>query len=282
MIVASTSFALMGLTVRMSGGSIPIFEQLLSRNFFIAILSFILLKRAGLSILPEKANVKDLVFRCLFGFMGTVAVFYANRNLLLADAQLLQKLSPFLVAFFAWVLSKERVSRRTMIGMLLAFTGALFVIGPSGNFANFATFVGLSSAVFSALAYSFIHKLAGREPGLRIIFIFSLFSLFATVPLALPTLIMPTLKDIGMLFLIGTFASGGQYFVTNAYQLAPAAQVAIFDYTGLILSPLLGFLFLSELPKWPTFVGAFFIILGAWVSIERSEGILPPSNKQEE
>ena len=173
MIVASASFSVMNLFVKMSGSKLPLFEQILSRNLFVAVLSFFLLKRAGLSFLPEKENIKDLFLRCLFGFIAMVAVFYANRYMLLTDAQILQKLSPFLVAFFAWVLSKEGVSRRTVLGMALAFLGAIFVIGPSGKFANPATIAGLASAVFSALAYSYIHKLTGKEPGLRIIFLFS-------------------------------------------------------------------------------------------------------------
>ncbi|HHX03992.1 MAG TPA: DMT family transporter [Tissierellia bacterium] len=269
MILASVSFALMSLVVRLSGGEIPLFEQLLSRNFFMVILSYIWLKQAGLSIIPEKSNMMDVFFRCLFGYLGTIAVFYANRNMLLADAQILQKLSPFFVALFAWLLSRENVRRRTIVGMLLAFVGALFVIGPSGNFRNIATLVGLSSAIFSALAYSFIHRLSGREHPLRIIFLFSLTSFFVTIPLSVGDFVIPSVRDIGMLFLIGLFASGGQYFMTSAYHQAPAAQIAIFDYTGLLLSPLLGFLFLSELPGWTTFVGAFFIILGGWVSIEK-------------
>lgn len=266
MIVASASFSTMSLFVKMSGSKLPLFEQILSRNLFIAVLSFFLLKRAGLSFLPEKENLKDLFLRCLYGFIAMVAVFYANRNMLLTDAQILQKLSPFLVAFFAWVLSKESVSRRTVLGMALAFAGAIFVIGPSGKFANPAAVAGLASAVFSALSYSFIHKLTGKEPGLRIIFLFSVFCFLAAIPLSIPGFVIPTSQDAGFLFAIGLLGAIGQYFVTNAYQMAPAAEVAIFDYTGLLISAILGFVFLSEFPTWTTFVGGFFILLGAWIS----------------
>lgn len=270
MVIASASFALQNLIVRMSGQTLPLFVQLLSRNFFLIVLTYIWLKRKGVTIIPKKTSLKDLCLRSLFGFLGTVCVFYANRHLLLADAQILQKLSPFFVALFAWVLTSERPEKRTLLGMVFAFTGALFVIGPAGNFGSIAAIVGLASAVFSALAYTYIHKLTGREDPLRIIFFFSASTFLATLPLAAPDLRVPTMQEVGMLLLIGVFASAGQYFVTSAYQKAPAALISIFDYTGVLLAPLLGIAFLYETPGWPTIAGAVFILLGAWVSLGRN------------
>ncbi|MFQ8819489.1 MAG: hypothetical protein ACLR8R_10270 [Oscillospiraceae bacterium] len=57
-----------------------------------------------------------------------------------------------------------------------------------------------------------------------------------------------------MLILIGIFGAGGQIGLTYAYQKAPAAEVSIYDYSGIIFSAILGYVLLDESypcpPSW--------------------------------
>ena len=62
----------------------------------------------------------------------------------------------------------------------------------------------------------------------------------------LPTFTMPTFRDVIMLILIGVFAAGGQIGLTFAYQKAPASEVSIYDYVGIVVSMLIGYLVFGE------------------------------------
>lgn len=73
-------------------------------------------------------------------------------------------------------------------------------------------------------------------------------------------------KYWGMLLLIGSFAGLGQYFVTKAYHYAPASEVSIYDYTGVILSPWIAYVLFGERLGWRTGVGMLFILLSGYVS----------------
>ena len=59
-----------------------------------------------------------------------------------------------------------------------------------------------------------------------------------------------------MLILIGIFGAGGQIGLTYAYQKAPAAEVSIYDYSGIIFSAILGYVLLDESLSLSTIVGA--------------------------
>jgi drug/metabolite transporter (DMT)-like permease len=48
--------------------------------------------------------------------------------------------------------------------------------------------------------------------------------------------------------------------LSQAYRMAPANRVATFEYTGILWSPLWGFLFFAEVPRETTVRGAALII----------------------
>lgn len=62
---------------------------------------------------------------------------------------------------------------------------------------------------------------------------------------------------------IGVFAAGGQICLTYAYQTAPASQVSIYDYAGIVISMLLGS-FVFKAPITPaSALGSILITCGA-------------------
>ena len=265
MLVASTGFAFMAAVVKMSGGAVPLMQQIFFRNFIVLFIAFINMKKEGISFRPSKGAGKDLFFRSLFGFIGMNCVFYANRNLLLADAQILQKLSPFFITLFAVAFLGESLNKWKVGSLCLAFLGALIVIRPHGDYRLLPFFVGVGAAVFSALAYTFLRKLR-NEPGYRIIFYFSTFSCLASLPFAIVNYKPLEPKYWLMLVMIGVFAGIGQIFITKAYHYAPASEVSIFDYTGVVLSPIIGYVLFQEEIPLRTFLGMVLIILSGYLS----------------
>lgn len=266
MIIASTSFSLMSVMVKLSGGRIPLFEQVFFRNLIMLIFSGSVLLKSNTSIRVAPANRISLFFRCLLGFMGVISIFYANNHLPLADAQILQKLNPFFVILTAVLFLGERMTSRRLITILAGFIGAAVIINPSGNFNLFPSLVGVSSALFAGLAYAMIRNLSGRVQGMVIIFWFSLFSFMASAPLMLLNLVTPTGTELVYLIMIGVFAAFGQYFITRSYITTEASKVTLYDYTGVVVSPILGFFIFSEQLKLNTLIGTLIIIVSGYLA----------------
>ncbi|TIR63531.1 MAG: DMT family transporter, partial [Mesorhizobium sp.] len=72
-------------------------------------------------------------------------------------------------------------------------------------------------------------------------------------------------------------ASAGMILLSQAYRMAPANRVATFEYTGILWSPLWGFLFFAEVPRSTTVLGAALIIGAGLAALngERRRGAAP-------
>lgn len=260
MIIASTAFSFMSLMVKLSGGSIPLFEQVFARNFVMVFFALWQLRRDQTSIKVAPPHRLALFMRSFLGFVSVVAIFYANNHLHLADAMILQKLNPFFVILAAVLFLGERLSAPRIATILTGFAGAAIVIAPTGSFDLIPALAAIGSALFAGMAYVLIRHLAGKVPGMVIIFWFSLFSSVAAAPLMAADFVVPTPRELVYLLLIGIFAAIGQYFVTKAFQISQASSVTLFDYTGVIISPILGFFAFAETLKASTLMGSAVIL----------------------
>lgn len=226
--------------------------------------SLFFIKKTGLSLKVNKKDRLVLFLRCFLGFLGVVCFFYANNNLPLSNAQILQKLNPFFVILFASLILSEKITLRKALTVLLGFTGAAIIINPTGNFDITPSIIGISAALFGALAYIMIGRLKGRVAGMLIIFYFSVLSLIISLPMMIVVYKAPTLREWIFLIMIGVFAAFGQYFITKAYLNAKAGDVTLFDYTGVILSPILGFLIFKETIAPRVLIGMLIIIIAGY------------------
>lgn len=282
MILASTCFALMGLAVKYAEG-ISMFQKVLFRNLVILfIIVPPMLKRGPLArgegltragrwriFLGERGNRKYLLLRSCFGFGGVVLYFYAIMRMSLADSSMLNHLSPFFVTIFAVVFLKDRLAPYQIPALLAAFAGALFIIKPRFDFSVLPALVGVASAVSAGAAYTVLNFLGGREDSATPIFWFSSLSTLVSLPIALAFWKSPDTAEWLALLATGAAAAGGQYFVTLAYQHAPAGEISIFDYTNILISGLLGWLVFGEIPdRWSALGGVIIIAVALFLFIK--------------
>ena len=270
MIIASISFAIMAVMVKLSGGGIPIYQQLFFRNFLMIIFASSILIKTKQSIKINKNDRVVLFLRCSLGLAGMFCVFYANNHLYLANAQILQKLNPLFITIFAAFILNEKLTFKKIITVMLGFIGALIIINPSNSFDLKPSIIGVLSALFGGLAYMMVRLLKGRVNGMVIIFYFSLLSFIVTFPLMISVYKRPTILEWIYLLSIGVFAAIGQYFITKAYHNAPASEITIFDYSGVIISPVFGLLIFSEAISLRMIIGMLIIIISGYITSKKN------------
>ena len=93
-IMADFFFALMTFFVRLSG-DLPTMEKVFFRNAVAAVIAFVTILRGRETFEPSKENIAGLFWRSLCGTLGLICNFYAIDKLNIADANILNKLSPF-------------------------------------------------------------------------------------------------------------------------------------------------------------------------------------------
>ncbi|MCI5578267.1 MAG: DMT family transporter, partial [Oscillospiraceae bacterium] len=160
---------------------------------------------------------------------------------------------------------RERPNKVQIACILTAFAGAMFVLKPSFQNAEFIpSVVGFFGGACAGLAYAFVRKLtSGGTKGYYIVFFFSAFSTICSAPALIFDFAPMTLQQLLFLLGAGVAAAGGQFAITASYSFAPAKEVSIYDYSQIIFAGMLGFLFKDEIPDLFSFIGYVVIIAAA-------------------
>lgn len=262
-LTSALSFAFMGVAVK-GAGNLPVFQKVLFRNLVILfVISPVLLGKGPSAFFGHRGTRRYLLGRSVLGFAGVMCYFTSLSWLTLADATMLNKLSPFFVTLFAALLLGERLGRSRILALLAAFLGALLIIKPRFDLSILPALAGFLSAVLAGAAYTMIRFLSGKETPNTVIFYFSLISTLGVLPWALALWETPTPKEWGALLGTGIFAALGQYCLTRAYQRAPAGEISIYNYTHILFSGVLGFFLLGELPDLLSLIGGVLIAIVA-------------------
>lgn len=273
-------FAAMTAFVKLAG-DLPTFEKAFFRNFVAAIMMLVVILKKKESFCPQKGNLKYLFARSICGTIGLVCNFYAVDHLVLSDANMLNKMSPFFAILFCFLLLKEKLNPVQGISVLIAFLGSLLIIKPSGDFTLlFPSLMGLLGGLGAGMAYAFVRVLGvHNERGDLIVFFFSAFSCIVLLPFVIWQFQPMSAKQLLIMLAAGAAACGGQICITKAYTFAPAREISVYDYTQVIFSSVFGFFMFGQLPDGYSVAGYFIIIGTAVLMFLYNNGLLPHQKK---
>ncbi len=259
-ILSAFCFALMNTFVKLSG-DISSIQKSFFRNLVALIFALIVLKKSSEGIKFKKGNLPYLIIRSVFGTIGILCNFYAIDHLMLSDASMLGKLSPFFTIIFSLLFLKEKMSLFQFVSIIIAFIGSLFIIKPSfSNPALIPSMIGVLGAMGAGAAYTAVRFLGQRgERGPMIVFFFSTFSCLSVVPYLIFNFEPMTLQQIVYLLLAGLAAAGGQFSITAAYSYAPAKDISVYDYSQVIFAAILGLFLFQQIPDYLSIVGYLII-----------------------
>lgn len=257
-IMSAFGFAMMSAFVKLSG-DLPSFQKTFFRNITSCIIAFILIVINKESFFGKLENQKTLILRSLFGTLGIVFNFYAIDKLVLSDANMLNKLSPFFVIIFSALFLKEKINIKQGLAIIVAFIGALFIIKPQFNLDIIPSLIGVCGAICAAAAYTCLRALGGKEKYYTIVFYFSFFSTIAILPFMLIVYKEMSMIQFVYLLLAGIFASIGQFGITIAYKYAKAKEISIFDYSNIIFSAIISIVLFNVIPDYLSIIGYIII-----------------------
>lgn len=263
MLLSALLFSAMQVIINLTGERVPLMEQVFFRNIVSLAMCYIIIRRHGLSMFGEKKYQPWLFTRSVFGLLGLVSLFYAASRAAQADVTILSKLSPFLITLFAFLFLKEKIARIQVPALIIAFGGAFLVANPSFHSNVFPLFLAFLCAIFSSVSYTLLAYFKDKVDAITVIMHFSTFCAVVSLPFFLLDMTLPSTKDLLLLLLMGTFGGFGQIALTYAYRMAPAAEVSIYNYSGILFSMLLGYAILGETVPLNSLLGGALVILAS-------------------
>ncbi|MCR5201951.1 MAG: DMT family transporter [Lachnospiraceae bacterium] len=266
-IFAAFFFALMNLFIKLSG-DLPTIEKAFFRNVVAIIFAGGLIIKNRPKFSSIKGNFLTLNGRAIFGTIGIFCNFYAIDRLHIADASMLNKLSPFFAIIFSIFVLKEVATRTQIFCVIMALVGAGIILRPGlHNIFNFPALIGIIGGMSAGLAYTLLRKCSkGGVSSFIIVFYFSVFSCICCIPYMIVNFVAMTPIQFIFLILTGLAATGGQFSITAAYSHAKAGDISVYDYTQILFAGLMGFFVLNEIPDIFSYIGSVFIVVAGVVN----------------
>lgn len=237
------------------------------------------------------AKLKSPLFRALImrGCILLVAYttyYMALPALPLAEAIALFFAAPIIVTLLSVPMLGEKVLPQSWAAIALGFIGVMVILQPGTALFNPAALFSLVSAATYALSMIIARKLGVSEHATVMAFyqnavylvgalvIAGLFAGLGVKHAVHPSFdflvrpwTWPKTYDLFLMGICGVIAAIAMSLLTNAYRMADANLVTVFEYTGMIWAPLWGYLFFNEIPRWTTLTGLGLILIAGLISV---------------
>ncbi len=228
----------------------------------------------------KRKDVKYLLFMavcepCIYFIFEAKALELTSAS----QAGLITAMLPLMVALGATVFLKERISRQTVVGFLIAISGACWlslageksVSAPNPLLGNFLEFLAMVAATGYTLS---LKHLSARYSALFLTAVQTwvgalFFSLFLIHPdISLPRVWYPT-PALAVLYL-GSFVTLGAYLFYNyGVSKIPASQASAFVNLIPVFAVILGFIILGERFVPSQYVASLVVLVGVFISQRR-------------
>ncbi len=272
MVASAFGFSVMSVLVKLASPRIPTGEIVLGRAIVTLVLSYVMVRRAGLSPWGSGAPGArgKLALRGVLGFLGLAGFYIGVVRLPIADASTLQNTVPLLTAGLAWWLLGERVAWPVAIGLACGAAGVVLVARPFAHGGDALDSIGVAAALggaaCSAVAYVTVRKLARSEHPLVIVLAFPLVATPLAIPWAASDFVVPSLGDVGLLLAIGIATQVGQVFLTMGLAVERAANATAVNYLQVAFAMGWQLVVFGSAPGATTLGGAALIVGGTLVT----------------
>lgn len=270
-LVSAFGFASMSMLVKLSG-DLPVMQKSFFRNFISTFVALAAIRHSGGSLYVKKENRMGVLARAAFGTVGMLCNYYALRYMILPDATILTKLSPFFTILYSFFLLKETVTKRQWMAITISFFGCVFVLQPSFSSGQLLpAMVAVIGGATTGIAYVYVRFLTQRgEEKNVIIFYFSLFSCLVSIPFMLAAFSPMSTFQVITLIGSGIAAAVGQFGMTNAYARAPGRFLGPFEYSQLLFSAIYSYFIFGQVPTLVGLMG-YGVILAVSLWMLKSE-----------
>lgn len=265
MLLACLLFAFMNLAAKRAMRELPFLEVAAGRAFFGAMWIWGFARFRGNSL--EVHDKKTQWSRTGAGIAAMFFGFFALSRLPMGDAVTLANLTPLIIAVISRRALGERAGGGLVVALLLGLFGVAMIAGASFSHPHgeHVGLLGFTSAVVgaccSAVAMIFLRRLGPTESAEGVSLHFAVWAAVFTFTVGLPWARVPSASATLALVLAGLTGGAAQVSMTKAYGLDQAARVGAVGYSGLVISQILGVLFLDEHPGIRQVVGAALVLV---------------------
>ena len=244
---------------------------------FILILIFLIITKKPI-VFKSQYPILTLCRVILF-FFGFSSFYISLTVLPLGTATALFFVTPFLITIFAHFFLKEKIGPRRWAAIAVGFIGVYITLNPDFSNFNYLSLLPILCAFCYSLSMIIIKMTSDKDSVYTQTFtfyicaiIFSMIFYFVIGDGKFNTIEHPAAQFIlrewfvdienSILFMVATGVTATVAFLLlfTAYSIASPAVVSPFEYSILLWSPLIGWLYFNEVPTLSTVIGILIIV----------------------
>ena len=268
MFMSVCAFSLMDLIVKWSE-DYPLGQVLFFRGFFGVVIYFFIMPRERIKNFYYTKRVGLHLLRCLSGLIALIAIFIALRKLPLATVVSISFAAPIFTTIFSIFLLNEKVGFYRWLAVSIGFIGIIIITEPGFDDLNIYYLFPIIFCLGLSYVAITIRQLSTTEPvwliALNFSIVITLASLF-TIPFGW---VMPNVKDLALLCMIGFFGGFANLWLSQSFKLSEVSLVSPLKYLALIFGIFFGYLIWDEIPTMRTLLGALLVIASSLIILRR-------------
>ena len=268
MFISVCAFSLMDAIVKWSD-AYPVGQVLFFRGFCGMIPIFFLIPRERYFDF-YKTNRPFLHFkRCVAGLVAIVAIFIALRKLPLATVVSISFAAPIFTTILSIFFLKEKVGIYRWLAVFVGFIGIIIISEPGFSSLNLYYLYPIIFCLGLSYVAIAIRQLSSTEPVWLIGFYFSFSIMIISFFTFSQGWILPNLKDLFLLSMVGVLGGLANLWLTQSYKLSEVTLVTPLKYLALVFGIIFGYLFWDEIPTIKTLMGAALVIISSFIIFRR-------------
>lgn len=240
------------------------FEIAFFRNLFGVIVIAPMVMQHGLSVF-RTGNLKLQFARAGVNSIAMLMFFYGiTTGVALGLVQSLSFTAPLFTSLLAVLFLGERMRVHRWTALFVGFIGTLIILRPGMAEIPPGAMYILCAAMMWGIAMVIIKKLTETDSAVTISIYMILFLTPISGIAASFVWTNPTWEQLAWMVAIGIIGTLSQLAFTQAFRLADATAVLPFDFSKLIWSALLGWIFFAQVLDIWVWVGAILIFSGGF------------------
>jgi drug/metabolite transporter (DMT)-like permease len=253
-------FCTMDAMVKALGGVYGPFQLMLFRSVVALLPVALIVWRAGDLGIVRSNRPWLQAARVAAGLGSSAGFFYVFPRMPLVDAYAISFAAPLFMVGLSVPMLGEQVGWRRWSAVAVGFVGVIVMLDPLGISFHAISLVVLGATFCYALSTVLVRATSRHDSDAASLFWFSVVSSVVSFAAAVPQWVWPSPMDWVWLIVLGLLGGVGQVLVIRAWRLAPAAVLAPFDYAGIVLAVLYGYLWFREEPSWTVWLGLPLVI----------------------
>lgn len=206
------------------------------------------------------SNFSVHLLRGVLLFISMTSWIFGLNTVYITTATVLSFAVPLFILILAPFFLNENIIWQRCVVTIVGFIGIVVTLSPQSSDFKPASLIFILASLGFAILDIINKKILIKESIISML----LYSSFITTLLAIPPTIYfwknPTFDELTLCFIIGCNTNVMCYFILKAFSIIEVTATAPYRYLELMISTILSYLILNEIPQNTTLYGALIII----------------------